>query len=156
MSLFVNNQQDKVRFTAELSSRLGKLSDQVFLTEGIAPEAEVSVLLVDDERIRELNFSYRGINAPTDVLSFAMMEQTEDEPEVLDAEEETILGDIVISMERAVQQAEEYGHGVEREVGYLMVHGFLHLLGYDHQQEDDQLRMRSREEEILKSVDLSR
>ncbi|MHB1125788.1 MAG: rRNA maturation RNase YbeY [Bacillota bacterium] len=156
MPLFVSNQQDKVRVTAEQKRWLGKVAVEVFLAERVTPEAEVALLLVDDERIRELNCTYRGVDAPTDVLSFAMGEQTDEEPEILDAEEEIILGDIVISVERAVQQAQEYGHSIEREIGYLLVHGFLHLLGYDHQEEEEQRRMRTREEGIMDAVKLNR
>lgn len=118
-------------------------------------EAEVSLTLVDDVRIHELNLEYRGVDRPTDVLSFALQEETEDEPEILDYEDD-LLGDIIISVERARAQAEEYGHSFERELTYLAVHGTLHLLGYDHEKEEDKLEMRRQEESVMSRIGLLR
>jgi len=137
------------------------------LTKGIAkaleigggsPDAEVSLTLTDDREIQELNRTYRGIDRPTDVLSFALEEAGEDEPEFLVPEgyEDHLLGDIVISVERAKAQAEEYGHSFMRELVYLAVHGALHLLGYDHEREDDRAIMRQKEEAVMESLGLSR
>ncbi|SDG19285.1 rRNA maturation RNase YbeY [Desulfosporosinus hippei] len=117
-------------------------------------EAEVSLLLVDNQRIHALNLEYRGVDRPTDVLSFALQEEVEDEPEI--EEEDQMLGDIVISVERARAQAQEYGHSFEREIVYLAVHGLLHLLGYDHEEENDKQEMRSKEEEIMAELKLER
>ncbi len=116
--------------------------------------AEVSIVLADDEFIRQLNRDYRGKDTATDVLSFALDEG--EEPEILDGPQEKLLGDIVISLETAVRQAEDYGHSSEREVAYLTIHGFLHLLGYDHELEQDREQMRSQEEKILAALQLSR
>jgi probable rRNA maturation factor len=110
----------------------------------IQDSAEISILLCGNGEIHQLNRQYRGVDAPTDVLSFALNEGAEDP-----AEEESVLGDIVISLDRASEQAAEYGHSREREVAYLAVHGFLHILGYDHQQEEEKKEMRQAEEEIL-------
>lgn len=118
-------------------------------------EAEVSLTLVDDQRIHELNRDYRGVDRPTDVLSFALQEETEDEPDILDYEDD-LLGDIIISVERARSQAEEYGHSFERELVYLAVHGTLHLLGYDHEQEEDKVEMRRQEENVMSQIGLLR
>lgn len=122
--------------------------------------AEVSLTLVDDQRIHVLNRDYRGVDRPTDVLSFALQEETEDEPDILceedDLYEDDLLGDIVISVERARAQAEEYGHSFERELVYLAVHGTLHLLGYDHEQEGDKLEMRRQEETVMGQIGLLR
>ncbi len=122
---------------------------------------EVVVTLVDDARIHELNKQYRGVDRPTDVLSFAMNETGEDEPEIFFDEAEAdevpnMLGDIVISIPRAQQQAQEYGHSFERELGFLAVHGFLHLLGYDHGTEAEEKEMFSRQEAVLQSIGLTR
>ncbi|WP_075365608.1 rRNA maturation RNase YbeY [Desulfosporosinus metallidurans] len=116
-------------------------------------EAEVSLMLVDDQRIHELNRDYRGVDHSTDVLSFALQDET-DEP---DSEfEDEMLGDIVISVERAREQAGDYGHSFEREIVYLAVHGTLHLLGYDHEEESDKQEMRSKEEEVMAILGLER
>jgi probable rRNA maturation factor len=120
----------------------------------IATEAEVGVTFADDEYIRELNRDYRGIDKATDVLSFALEEG--DEPAIAGGPPETLLGDIVISLETAVRQAEEYGHSLERELAYLTVHGMLHLVGYDHETEADKEAMRRQEEAILALVGISR
>lgn len=121
---------------------------------GLSEQAEVSVVLVDDEYIRELNRQYRGKDAPTDVLSFALNEG--DEPVVIDDPAEQLLGDIVISLETAARQAEEFGHGSERELAYLTVHGMLHLLGYDHETEEARVEMRQEEEYILSQLGITR
>ena len=117
-------------------------------------EAEVSLMLVDDQRIHALNLEYRGVDQPTDVLSFALQEEMEEEP---DSEfEDEMLGDIVISVPRARAQAEEYGHSFERELVYLAVHGTLHLLGYDHEEETAKQEMRLKEEEVMALLNLER
>lgn len=119
-------------------------------------EAEVSVTFVTDEMIREINREYRGKDSATDVISFAMEEMGEDEPEILGADDTRMLGDIIISLERAKEQAEEYGHTYERELGFLAVHGFLHLLGYDHMNKTDEKEMFGRQEEILATLGITR
>ncbi|MCX7781092.1 MAG: rRNA maturation RNase YbeY [Negativicutes bacterium] len=121
---------------------------------GIDPHAEVSLLFVDDEYIRELNRDYRGKDCATDVLSFALNEG--EEPDIVGGPEETLLGDIVISLETAVKQAEEFGHSLERELAYLTVHGMLHLLGFDHENEQDKSVMREKEELVLQALGLTR
>lgn len=114
---------------------------------------EVSVSFVDNATIQALNQSYRGINSPTDVLSF--QQNDDDGFGVLEGIPQ-VLGDIVISLERAMEQAEDYGHSVEREVLYLAVHGFFHLLGYDHENPAEQNIMRELEERVLRELDLGR
>lgn len=115
--------------------------------EGLERAMEVSVTFVDDSVIQGLNRDYRGIDAPTDVLSFPQ----DDWPGL-----PRILGDIVVSLERAREQAVEYGHSVEREVLYLTIHGFLHLLGYDHKGPEEQAVMREKEEKVLGELELGR
>ena len=130
--------------------------------EGCPFECELSVLITDDEAIKELNAQFRDMDRSTDVLSFPMFEFTPGEPPTDDADADpetglTPLGDMVISLERARAQGEEYGHGVQREVAYLAVHSVLHLLGYDHMDEGpEKARMREREEAILNRLGITR
>lgn len=137
-----------------LAAMLTQAVKEAVHLSGGSEEAEVSLMLVDNQRIHELNHEYRGVDRPTDVLSFALQEDTEEEPE--GAFEDDMLGDIVISAERAREQAEEYGHSFEREIVYLAVHGTFHLLGFDHEEEKDQQEMRSKEEEVMTILGLKR
>lgn len=114
---------------------------------------EISVSFVGLDEIHELNREYRGVDRPTDVLSFPQFEDLEEEiPEV----GEICLGDVVICKDKAQEQAEEFGHSFERELVYLFTHSILHLLGYDHMQNDEKRIMRQREEEIMQEIGLSR
>lgn len=114
---------------------------------------ELSVTFVGLDEIHELNREYRGVDRPTDVLSFPQFEDLEEEiPEV----GEICLGDVVICREKAEEQAEEFGHSFERELVYLFTHSVLHLLGYDHMEEDEKKVMRQREEEIMEQIGLMR
>ena len=130
--------------------------------EGVAVPCEVDVLLTDDEGIRQINLEQRGVDAPTDVLSFPMFEFAPGQPPAEGAEIDPEtgllpLGDMVVSMERARAQGEEYGHGTKRELAYLAVHSVLHLLGYDHMDDGPQkARMRAREEAILNQLGITR
>ena len=120
-------------------------------------DSEVSITLTNDETIHELNRDYRSIDRPTDVLSFAFHES--DEPEIItDDVDEAIdtLGDIIISVERAKTQAEDYGHSLRREIVFLTVHGMLHLLGYDHMEDADRLEMEKEQEYIMSQLGISR
>ncbi|MFD2992075.1 rRNA maturation RNase YbeY [Fictibacillus nanhaiensis] len=119
-------------------------------------QAEVSITIVTKERIQEINKEYRQKDSVTDVISFAMEEMGEDETEIIGGEETRFLGDIIICLDVAKEQAEEYGHSLDREMGFLAVHGFLHLLGYDHMNEEDEKRMFGRQEEILEQYGLRR
>lgn len=150
------NQQDRIEFTPALQASLRRIAREAAQILDISSTSELSVLIVDNDYIKELNFMYRGKAEATDVLSFAMNELGEDEPELEEPEELNILGDIVISLEQAWLQSQEYGHNLERELGYLLVHGLLHLLGYDHEEEKDQKVMREWEEKIMSAVKLSR
>ena len=114
---------------------------------------EISVTFVDLDEIHELNKQYRGVDKPTDVLSFPQFDDLEEEiPEVC----EICLGDVVICEQKAREQAEEFGHSFERELVYLFTHSVLHLLGYDHMEDDEKKAMREREEEIMKQIGLMR
>lgn len=154
MIVTLENNQEKVSIPEALEADLTKAMNVVAELEALSPQTEVDITLVDDVAIHELNRTYRGIDRPTDVLSFAL-DEGEEEPEVDDDEIEHLLGDVIISAPTAVRQGEEYGHGLEREMTYLAVHGMLHLLGYDHMEEKDKLIMRKREEEVLRRLDLA-
>lgn len=152
MEVLINNEQTRFDVTDyevliqtgfEIAARL----------EGLEGELEVSVSFVDNEIIQELNREYRHMDAPTDVLSFP---QDDDGGFLVPDAMLTILGDIVISLERAADQAEEYGHSLQREVLYLAIHGFFHLLGYDHETPEEQQVMRKLEERVLAELDLRR
>ena len=114
---------------------------------------ELSITLTDDKNIHALNKKFRGVDRPTDVLSFAFRES--DEPEVFGADFE-ILGDVIISLERAKFQAEEFGHSFLREIIFLEVHGLLHLLGYDHVQEDERQEMETEQRFIMNKLGIGR
>jgi probable rRNA maturation factor len=125
-------------------------------SELVSSGAELSVTFVDNGRIQEINKEYRNKDQPTDVISFAMEEMGDGEMVVVGEDIPKHLGDIIISVQRAKEQAEEYGHSFMRELGFLAVHGFLHLLGYDHMNEDDEKKMFSRQEDILVEYGLNR
>ncbi|MDF2887355.1 MAG: hypothetical protein K0R23_1740 [Lacrimispora sp.] len=122
-------------------------------------EAEINVLITDNEDIRQINQEYRNIDSPTDVLSFPMIEY--EKPSDFDHLEEAgydsfnpetgelLLGDIVVSVDKVEEQAEKYGHSIERELAFLIAHSMLHLFGYDHMEEDERLVMEQKQEEIL-------
>ncbi|MFJ7927896.1 rRNA maturation RNase YbeY [Peribacillus sp. NPDC096448] len=124
--------------------------------ENIEKDTELSVTFVDNNRIQEINKEYRHKDSATDVISFALEEMGEDEVEIVGAEMPRMLGDIIISIERTKEQAEEYGHSFDRELGFLALHGFLHLLGFDHMNEEDEKVMFTKQKEILEEYGLSR
>jgi probable rRNA maturation factor len=171
LTLEWSNEQEAYEITPALITKLEELLRLAGELEGVT-EGEVALTFVDDEAIHELNQQYRGIDKPTDVLSFSMQEDGEDEIQIIygDAQEEEPLdgeaadgeafieplGDIIISVPRAVAQAEEYGHSVERELGFLFVHGFLHLIGYDHQTEEAEKAMFAKQEDVLQKAGLTR
>lgn len=154
MNLLITNEQSKAEFSAEYESLIEKAVRQSLLHEQYDEDYEISVLITDDEHIHELNREYRGVDRPTDVLSFPMFEFDEEGNMIDDGGEQ--LGDIVISLETALRQAEEYGHAPSREVAFLTVHSMLHLLGYDHVNGGlEQATMREKEEAILELLGLA-
>lgn len=163
MKLEWNDDQDIYPIDPSLIELLERILQEAAAMEGIQ-EGEVALTFVDNEQIHELNREYRGIDRPTDVLSFALNESVEEELDILyEIEDEQeldemhdLLGDIIISTERAKEQADEYGHSLEREIGFLFVHGFLHLLGYDHQDEPSERIMMDKQEAVLEKVGLRR
>ena len=118
----------------------------------------ISITLTTPSNIQKINKEYRKIDKPTDVLSFPMFEKEELDEKIQkqDFEYEDILGDIIISIEQVKIQAEEYGHSFERELAYMLVHGFYHLMGYDHMEESDKVLMRQKEEHILNMLEITR
>lgn len=153
----MGNQQEKITITPQMEEAIYRVVNEVGRRFALEEQTEVSVAFVDDLMIQDLNNTYRGINQATDVLSFAFDEEAEGDQVVAITDPEIhLLGDIIISIERATSQAAEYGHGLERELAFLCVHGMLHLLGYDHQEENDTLEMRKIEEEILNALNYRR
>lgn len=150
----IYNRQRKHPYTDELRELIIKCCNAALECEKFNDDASVDVTLMSNRKIREYNRDYRNIDRATDVLSFPLGEGGE-----YDIDPETgscLLGDIVISLERAAEQAEEYGHSYEREVGFLTVHSMLHLLGYDHIEEPDGDIMRAHEKNILEKIGLTR
>lgn len=161
MTTEILNEQDKLTVTDEISAVIKRAVRAAAKVGEFGENIEVSVMLTDNENIRTLNRDHRGIDRATDVLSFPLIEFDADrraDAETVDESEngEVMLGDIVISLERAAAQAEEYGHSLLREVGFLTVHSMLHLYGYDHMDEDEEREMFSLQEKILEEMELKR
>ena len=148
MELIIDDRQDKLNVSEEL---IEKIKDIIIDYEGYDDDYEVSLSFVDNKEIHELNKQFRGIDRPTDVLSFPMLSDDFD----IELEEES-LGDIVISLERAFEQSKEYNHSFEREVCFLVCHSTFHLLGYDHDTEENTKQMREKEEYILNKLNITR
>ena len=135
-----------------------KVLGQAFIKEKIDDlNLYINIILTNPENIRNINRQYRNIDKETDVLSFPMFEKEElEKMQIKGNEIQEPLGDIVISIEKVEQQAKEYGHSFERELSYMLIHGFYHLIGYDHIEEDDKKQMREKEEMILNSLNITR
>ncbi|MGI5959092.1 MAG: rRNA maturation RNase YbeY [Massiliimalia sp.] len=156
VKVLIKNSQKAVKIPTGIRLLIRRCCNAVLISEGIDTTAEVSVTFVDNEQIHELNREYRNVDRPTDVLSFPMLERKELE-EAGTGEDIQMLGDIVISMEKAMEQAQMYGHSLQREIAFLTVHSMLHLLGYDH--EDGGLKavqMREKEEGVLQKLGQAR
>ena len=159
--LIWENEQDKVLIKAELIDILKSCIEETLKSEDFPFDTEISLTFTDNENIREQNLISRGIDRPTDVLSFPLLEQ-DDDGELIVYEEDmsenaVILGDILISAEKAVSQAEEYGHSVLREFCFLTVHSTLHLLGLDHERsEDEEKEMFEKQDKILEKLNITR
>lgn len=150
LKIYFQDSQEKYMITYELQMLVRRAVLASLLSEGYDRDCEVSVTFTDNEGIRAINREFRDIDAPTDVLSFPM-----------DDDEESIggqiaeLGDIVLSLERAHEQAEEFGHSDEREIAFLCAHSVLHLLGYDHETSpEDDAEMREKQRRIMKELEL--
>ncbi|MEH7124098.1 rRNA maturation RNase YbeY [Bacillus sp. JJ1532] len=156
MSLNIDFLDETNELTEEQTSYIEELLNFAAKFEKIEEESEVSLTFVSNEKIREINKEYRHKDSVTDVISFAMEEMGEGEMELVGLDMPRVLGDIIISVSRAYEQAEEYGHSFMREIGFLAVHGFLHLLGYDHETPEDEKEMFSRQKDILDEFGLQR
>lgn len=156
MKIFIdyNNEQDKLTPPEDIERLIEQCTAAALAEEDIGDDAEVSVTLVDNARIRELNNEFRGIDRETDVLSFPLGD--EEGFEVDPDTDAILLGDIVISLERARSQAEEYGHSFGREVAFLITHSLFHLLGYDHMTEDEEKEMFAKQEKVLQQLGITR
>ena len=140
-NVMLNNFIDDQSLDSNLLADLKELADNLLLDKGIN-DAEVSITFVGNSKIKELNKTYRDKDEVTDVLSFPI--------------DEELLGEVIISLPRALEQAEDYGHSLRREVAFLMVHGLLHILGYNHKSDADKAEMRKAEEELLEAHGFTR
>jgi probable rRNA maturation factor len=156
LAVWIANDQEKVTLTEAQEQLVEKVAVRALELAGRPElsEAEVSITFVDDAAITDLNRDHRGLHRPTDVLSFSQLEG--EELAALPEGEPILLGDIVVSLERCVEQAADYGHSFERELGFLVAHGMLHLLGWDHQTPEDEAAMMGKTEEILGGLGLTR
>lgn len=147
MEIFIDNRQDKVIIENDINDILEEVVKEALTMEKDSLDYEISVSFVDNKEIKELNSIYRSIDKETDVLSF---------PQDADFlfEGPVLLGDIIISAEKALKQSKEFGHSFNREVAYLTAHSMLHLLGYDHMEEEDKKTMRLKEKTIMKNINI--
>ena len=148
MEVYYDDRQDHIIITDEIKNLIEKSIAAVLKVENLDENVEVSVSFVGDEEIRDLNRDYRGVDKSTDVLSFPM-----DDEFIID---NRILGDVIINTRRVMEQAEELGHSEERELSYLTVHSILHLLGYDHMEDEEKREMREREKLAMKELSIYR
>ena len=140
---YIENEQDKIEYSDVFETLVKSAVEGTLEYEGFDKDCEISITFTDNENIRQLNNEFRNIDRETDVLSFPMDDEGDD----------VVLGDVVISLEKAKSQAEEYGHSIEREISFLCVHSCLHLLGYDHEtSEEDEKEMFTKQHEILEKI----
>lgn len=155
LKVYIENKQKAVKIPSGMRLLVRRCCNATLVAENFEGSAEVNVTFVDDEEIHELNLKYRKIDKSTDVLSFPMGENGK-----FDIDPDTgayVLGDVVISLEHAVDQAKKYGHSLQREVGFLTVHSMLHIMGYDHVNGGvEAMRMHEREEKIMAALGLER
>lgn len=152
MDLILDDRQDKLEVNEELIEKIKDIILECLDYEGYDDDYEVSLSFVDNKEIHELNREYRGVDRVTDVLSFPLLSDDFDDVEL----EEESLGDIVVSLERALEQSIEYNHSFEREVCFLICHSMFHLLGYDHDTDENTKEMREKEEHILNKLNITR
>lgn len=153
MNVMISNYPEELEFPADIEKNVRAAAEKVGELYGVE-NGEVSVTLTNNDYIHTLNKQYRGIDRPTDVLSFALNES--EEPDVEDGPDVNVLGDLVISVERAKEQAADYGHSVKREIAFLTVHGMLHLLGYDHMEEEDRIEMEAEQRFVMEKLGIPR
>ena len=153
MEIIISNFPEELSFPEEIEANVRAAAERVGQLYGVE-NGEVSVTLTNNEYIHTLNKEYRGIDRPTDVLSFALNES--EEPEMVDGPAVNVLGDLIISVERAEEQAADYGHSLRREVAFLTVHGMLHLLGYDHMEDEEREEMEAEQRFVMDKLGISR
>ncbi|KXZ39685.1 probable rRNA maturation factor [Alkalithermobacter thermoalcaliphilus JW-YL-7 = DSM 7308] len=151
MNVLIDNRQDKILVDNKLIDMIKKVIAESLKHEGFSEDIEVSVSFVDNDEIHILNKQYRGVDRPTDVLSFPLLDR---ESTVIP--NESMLGDIVISLEKALSQSKEYNHSFDREVAFLVCHSMFHLMGYDHDTEENTKIMRQKEEQVLSKLNIVR
>lgn len=149
---------EQIEENVEYENLINKVVDECFKTEGLDKlKLYISITLTVPEVIKEANKKYRNIDKATDVLSFPMFEKEELEELIKNNYDvEDVLGDLIISIPKVEEQATEYGHSFERELAYMVVHGFYHLMGYDHMEENDKKEMRQKEDEVLNKLSITR
>lgn len=145
MEIYIDNRQEKVEISEQINDIIEDVIREILLDELDSLDYEISISFVDNDEIQLLNSQYRNIDRDTDVLSFPMDQE-------FDIPGNSILGDIIISMEKAVEQAQEFSHPLEREIAYLTAHSVYHLLGYDHMQEEEKKEMREKEKYVMKKL----
>lgn len=155
MTLVVDFQDEGQTISDDMIQLLEELLQQAATTLKVG-EAELSLIFVDNDRIQEINATYRENNQPTDVISFALEDEVEGEIVIKGTGLPRMLGDIILSVPKAREQAEELGHSFRREMGFLALHGFLHLLGYDHMSEAAEREMFTLQDELLNAYGLTR
>ncbi|WP_308546713.1 rRNA maturation RNase YbeY [uncultured Selenomonas sp.] len=153
MKVIISNYPEELSFPAEIEENVRAAAEKVGELYGVE-NGEVSVTLTNNDYIHQLNRKYRQIDRPTDVLSFALNES--EEPDIENGPDINVLGDIILSVERAEEQAVDYGHSLRREIAFLTVHGMLHLLGYDHMEEADRLEMEKEQRYVMEQLGISR
>ena len=155
MTLLINNRTD-FEITEEFEKLFNDVVKESLRYEEFDPECEVSLSIVSNDEIQEINKQFREIDAPTDVLSFPLLTFEEGEQADVNENNEIMLGDIIISIDKAKAQAEEYGHGLKRELAFLTAHSMLHLMGYDHMEEEEQKEMFKKQDDILNNLGITR
>ena len=153
MKVIISNYPEELSFPTEIEENVRAAAEKVGELYGVE-NGEVSVTLTNNDYIHQLNRNYRQIDRPTDVLSFALNES--EEPDIENGPDINVLGDIILSVERAEEQAADYGHSLRREIAFLTVHGMLHLLGYDHMEEADRLEMEKEQRYVMEQLGISR
>lgn len=154
MTLLIDNRTD-FEITEEFEKLFNDVVKESLRYEEFDPECEVSLSIVSNDEIQEINKQFREIDAPTDVLSFPLLTFEEGEQADVNENNEIMLGDIIISIDKAKAQAEEYGHGLRRELAFLTAHSMLHLMGYDHM-EEEQKEMFKKQDDILNNLGITR
>ena len=155
MTLLIDNRTD-FEITEEFEKLFNDVVKESLRYEEFDPECEVSLSIVSNDEIQEINKQFREIDAPTDVLSFPLLTFEEGEQADVNENNEILLGDIIISIDKAKAQAEEYGHGLRRELAFLTAHSMLHLMGYDHMEEEEQKEMFKKQDDILNNLGITR